>query len=374
MNDIAINNMSIKQINKNKVYNFIYNEKQTCKSIITQSLQMGLSTVNQNLKLLEEENLICKNGYFESTGGRKADTLEIVPKAKTSIGVAILRDTIFIVATNLYGEVIVGKKIAFRFEQTEDYYSNLGHKLTFFIEENNLHDILGVSIATQGIVSKDGESVTYGKILGNGEMKLANFTKYIQYPCRLEHDSKAAADLVLWQNKFVTDGVVLLLNYNIGGAIITSSKVQNGVEMRSGLVEHMSLNFEGKLCYCGNRGCLETYCSGESLEKNSNREIEEFFELLEKQDEDCIKIWQEYLKNLALALRNISVVVDGYYILSGHIAEYIKPKDVETLISYIKKYTNFDFDIDRIIVEHTGESTQAIGTSLYYIKEFLKIV
>lgn len=371
MNDCAVNNINIKQINRNKVYNFIYREKQTCKSVITQTLHMGLSTVNQNLKILEEEKLIRKNGCFESTGGRKADTLEIVSCAKISIGVAIMRDIIFIVATNLYGEVIVGRKIAFKFEQTENYYSNLGYKINFFIEENNLQDVLGVSIATQGIVSKDGETVTYGKILGNNQMKLSDFTKHIHYPCRLEHDSKAAAILEIWQNKFVTDGVVLLLNHNLGGAIISNSTVQTGTNMRSGIIEHMSLNFEGNLCYCGKRGCLETYCSGETLERISNNGIADFFELVEKSDTLCVKIWEDYLKNLALALRNISVIIDGHYILSGHIAEYIKPAHVELLVSHIQKHNPFDFDKDKIIVGHSGESTQAIGASLYYIKEFL---
>ena len=32
---------------------------------------MGLSTVSQNLNLLEQEGLIEKNGFFESTGGKK---------------------------------------------------------------------------------------------------------------------------------------------------------------------------------------------------------------------------------------------------------------------------------------------------------------
>ena len=39
---------------------------------IVQELQMGLSTVSQNLNLLEQEGLIEKNGFFASTGGRKA--------------------------------------------------------------------------------------------------------------------------------------------------------------------------------------------------------------------------------------------------------------------------------------------------------------
>ena len=48
---------------------------------------MGLSTVSQNLNLLEQEGLIEKNGFFASTGGRKANAIQIVSDFKISIGI-----------------------------------------------------------------------------------------------------------------------------------------------------------------------------------------------------------------------------------------------------------------------------------------------
>ena len=51
---------------------------------------MGLSTVSQNLNLLEPEGLIEKNGFFASTCGRKANAIQIVSDFKISIGIGIL--------------------------------------------------------------------------------------------------------------------------------------------------------------------------------------------------------------------------------------------------------------------------------------------
>ena len=49
-------NISLKKkINKSKVYQYIYRKKKTSKQQIVQELQMGLSTVSQNLNLLEQE-------------------------------------------------------------------------------------------------------------------------------------------------------------------------------------------------------------------------------------------------------------------------------------------------------------------------------
>ncbi len=51
---------------------------------------MGLSTVSQNLNLLEQEGLIEKKRLFASTGGRKANAIQIVSDFKISIGIGIL--------------------------------------------------------------------------------------------------------------------------------------------------------------------------------------------------------------------------------------------------------------------------------------------
>lgn len=63
MSEKGLTNISLKKINKSKVYQYIYRKKKTSKQQIVQELQMGLSTVSQNLNLLEQEGLIEKNGF-----------------------------------------------------------------------------------------------------------------------------------------------------------------------------------------------------------------------------------------------------------------------------------------------------------------------
>ena len=103
MSEKGLTTISLKKINRSKVYQYIYRKKMTSKMQIVQELQMGLSTVSQNLNLLEQEGLIEKNGYFESTGGRKANAIQIVSDFKISIGIGILKKMFHITAVDLYG-------------------------------------------------------------------------------------------------------------------------------------------------------------------------------------------------------------------------------------------------------------------------------
>ncbi|MDD3797389.1 MAG: helix-turn-helix domain-containing protein, partial [Lachnospiraceae bacterium] len=106
MKERGITTITLKKINKEKVYQYIYRKKITSKQQIVQELQMGLSTVSQNLNVLEQEGLIERKGNFDSTGGRKAQAIQIAPDVKIAIGVGILKDMFHIAAVNLYGEAI----------------------------------------------------------------------------------------------------------------------------------------------------------------------------------------------------------------------------------------------------------------------------
>ena len=60
MSEKGLTTINLKKINRSKVYQYIYKTRQTSKMQIVQDLQMGLSTVSQNLNLLEKEGLLTE--------------------------------------------------------------------------------------------------------------------------------------------------------------------------------------------------------------------------------------------------------------------------------------------------------------------------
>ena len=377
MSEKGLTTIALKKINRSKIYQNIYRSKLTSKLQIVQDLQMGLSTVSQNLNLLENEGLIEKNGYFDSTGGRKANAIQIVSDFRISIGVGILKNMFHITAIDLYGNTICTDTIPLTYSNTAAYYQQLTDKVKDFIEKNQyLEDkILGVSIATQGITSPDNTTVIYGNIMNNTGMRLKDFSRHLPYPCHLEHDSKSAAFLELWNHPELDSAVVFLLNRNLGGAIITNHQIHQGCSMHSGTIEHICVNPDGPLCYCGNRGCLETYCSANSLEQASGMTIKEFFPLLrEKKSPQLIQIWEDYLKHLAFAMKNLNLVIDAPIIISGYLAPYFTEDDTDYLLRQINSMTPFELKEEQILVGTHGQYTPAIGAALFYVKEFIQSV
>ena len=377
MSEKGLTTIALKKINRSKIYQYIYRSKLTSKLQIVQDLQMGLSTVSQNLNLLENEGLIEKNGYFDSTGGRKANAIQIVSDFRISIGVGILKNMFHITAIDLYGNTVYTDTIPLTYSNTAAYYQQITDKVKDFIEKKQYPEdkILGVSIATQGITSPDNTTVIYGNIMNNTGMRLKDFSRHLPYPCHLEHDSKSAAFLELWNHPELDSAVVFLLNRNLGGAIITNHQIHQGCSMHSGTIEHICVNPDGPLCYCGNRGCLETYCSANSLEQASGMTIKEFFPLLrEKKSPQLIQIWEDYLKHLAFAMKNLNLVIDAPIIISGYLAPYFTEDDTDYLLRQINSMTPFELKEEQILVGTHGQYTPAIGAALFYVEQFIHSV
>lgn len=377
MSEKGLTNISVKKINRSKVYQYIYRKKMTSKLQIVQELQMGLSTVSQNLNLLEQDGLIEKNGYFESTGGRKANAIQIVSDFRISIGIGILKNMFHITAVDLYGNALYTDTIPLPYSNTPDYYKQVTDKIKEFIATNQYDEekILGVSIATQGITSPDHTTVLYGNIMNNTGMKLEDFSRYLPYPCYLEHDSKSAAFLELWKHPELDSAVVFLLNRNLGGAIITNHQIHQGSSMHSGTIEHICINPDGPLCYCGNRGCLETYCSANSLEQAAGMNVKDFFSLLrEKKSPQLTQIWEDYLNHLAFAMKNLNLIIDAPIIISGYLAPYFTEEDITYLAEHINVSAPFALHKEQIFVGTNGQYTPAIGAALFYVDQFIHTI
>lgn len=362
----TLNTTKLKMVNQNSVYSYIYNNRHVNKAMICENLDMCLSTVNSNLKSLESLGVIKKNGYFESTGGRKSDQIEIVNGYKITIGIAILKNKLYFVATNLYCDVLYKSIISLSYIDNHSYYTTLSKLLNDFINDNSIDNskIIGVSIATQGIVIDD--RVAYGRVIGNTNMSLDKLRTYIDYDIYLEHDSKCAAYLELWNNN-ITTGYVILLNYNLGSAVIVDGKIISGL---SGTIEHYHFDREEQ-CYCGKRGCLETICSLSSLQSKIDCGIDEFFVKLRNNDSHFNKIWIDYLDSLSIVINNVSYVIEGEFILSGELSTYFIKSDLDYIYDKVSSISAFDIDKKFIKTSNFGEYAQAIGSTLHYINNFI---
>lgn len=83
----------------------------------------------------------------------------------------------------------------------------------------------------------------------------------------IENDADAAAygELICGAAQGSDDLVMVTLGTGVGGAVVHGGRVHRGAFGIGGELGHVRVEREGRLCGCGNRGCLESYSSGTAL-------------------------------------------------------------------------------------------------------------
>lgn len=370
----SLSSTDVREKNAKRLLRYIYDHGSVSKQGISHDLAMSLPTVTQNINRWEELGIVEKTGQFESTGGRKAYGYHIASTLKVAIGVSILKEFYHITLVDLYGCTLFSQFFQIPFSKEEEYYRALVSEMTRMVQKMKLRDeqILGVKIAVQGLVSTDGKQFVYGKILETDQFPLLEMIQQkIKYPCAMIHDTEAAAMAELWAQKDISDAVILYLNRYFGGAVIIHGRIYQGCELPSSILEHMTLYPGGIKCYCGKKGCIESYCSAYALKRNAGEPLESFFDKLRAGEAGAEKIWEEYLRNLAIAINNMRMLMDTEYIIAGYMLRFILPEDIHMLQRFVDAESPFKTRNVKIRVSAYPEDSAAPGAAICLIKAYL---
>jgi glucokinase len=140
----------------------------------------------------------------------------------------------------------------------------------------------------------------------------------------LINDANAAAlgEFYFGAAQGVRNFIYITLSTGIGGGIVIDGKIYSGAIGAAGEVGHMTIDDEGPICNCGNRGCWEVLASGTALAREARHRVEEGkrTSILEYADGDVEKVTAQVVHNAAehgdsLAKELISRT--GYYVGVG---------------------------------------------------------
>ena len=315
----------VKRQNRKNVFRIIYQHGKISKQEIAGKLNLSLPTVSQNLAELSNEGLIYENGSFESTGGRKAKGISCNMGAKLAIGLDITRGHISGVLVDLSGEVLYSVRQRFCYEASPAYYRNIQKLVKQIIDEGKAKPeaILGVGISAPGIIGADHRTITYAPVV-DVKYLFDVLKDYLTYPYALINDAKAGGFAEHWYSSHAENMVYLSLSNSVGGAVFMKNDLYYGDQHLSGEIGHMTLVIDGKPCYCGKKGCVDSYCSAQVLANFAGGDLKRFFELVDEGDSVCVREWETYLNYLSVVINNLRNCLDCEVILGGYVGSYME--------------------------------------------------
>ncbi|MDP2208181.1 MAG: ROK family protein [Bacteroidota bacterium] len=145
--------------------------------------------------------------------------------------------------------------------------------------EYRYDEFTGIGIGAPGIVDNDNSTVknppnfTDWTEVNLGEV----IKKEFNLPVVVENDANAAA---LGEAKFgagidYQNFLFIIWGTGVGGGIILDNKIYRGPFGGAGEIGHTTIDYNGPLCNCGNRGCIESYIGQRYLSERTRQKLEQ---------------------------------------------------------------------------------------------------
>lgn len=95
-------------------------------------------------------------------------------------------------------------------------------------------------------------------------------------PLKIENDANCAAlgETLAGAAKGHKNAIMLTLGTGVGGGIVLDGKIYAGADRMGAELGHSKLVYNGEQCTCGQKGCLEAYCSATALIRDARRALD----------------------------------------------------------------------------------------------------
>ena len=195
---------------------------------------------------------------------------------------------------------------------------------------SNGNTVLGVGFGSPGIIDSTKKTLVG---LGNNIKGWSNINfeheigAKTKLPIYVENDANLAAfgEFHYGETRGVDNFILVTLGTGIGGGIVKNQRIFHGANYTAGEFGHTIVNFKGRNCSCGQKGCWETYASCVSFQsdykrnfscfKSASQILDEYFNESMSYREKCFV--EEYFDYVAFGLINIVYSFNPHHLLLG---------------------------------------------------------
>ncbi len=160
----------------------------------------------------------------------------------------------------------------------EDYINELHAEATRLIEANNAQDkIYGIGIGAPNANYYTGKIEHAANLTWKGVLPIAEMmSEKFGLPVALTNDANAAAigEMTYGAARGLKDFIMITLGTGLGGGVVCNGQMVYGFDGQAGELGHVIARRNGRLCGCGRRGCLETYCSATGVVRTAQEFLE----------------------------------------------------------------------------------------------------
>lgn len=345
---------------------------------IARTLGLAPSVVSRFVRELLSDGCLVETERAKTSAGRRPVLLEFNPNYGTAIGAHLQRHKAECALVNMGGDILSRWELPFPARpHPEDVLPRLAQAVNALRQDNTL----GVGVAVSGLVDlQTGEDV-FSPVLEWREVALKGFIEEnCGLPVHVENDANALAmaELLHGAARNFSDFMCVMVGEGLGSGIVIGGRLHRGAFGGAGELGHTSITIDedAPLCRCGERGCLEEFCSNRALNRQAEAlgypDWRALAAAARKGDPQAKSIFHRFGHLLGLGIRNVVNIVNPQAVIIG--GELMEASDLffDTTAEVIQKHAfPSGKTAPAVLPWQVGETGFLVGAAGLIEEEFL---
>ena len=267
----------MKSVNRSIILNKIRTDSPISRAQIAKETKLTPPTVSSNVKTLIAQAIVVESTLGESQGGRKPTMLLINNEEFYVIGVDVGPHVIDYAVATIAGNIITraSRELPMPITNSE-FLTILKGGIQQLMADTLIHveKIIGIGVAMHGVVEVETGTSLIAPNLGLTNIPIQEeLEKAFELDVKVENDARAMALGESWFGHHGELGNMLAVNLGrgVGAGIVINGQLFHGAQDIAGEVGHMTIDIQGEICECGNRGCLQTFATGSAIAKQAEK-------------------------------------------------------------------------------------------------------
>ena len=374
----------VKKVNQKLLLNEILKNSPISRAKLSEMTGLNKSTVSSQVNTLMKENLVFEIGQGQSSGGRRPVMLVFNKKAGYSVGIDVGVDYINGILTDLEGTIVLDQYHHLECnspEITKDILIDMIHHFIANMPQSP-YGLIGIGICVPGLIDKN-QKIVFASNSNWRDIDLKSFIqKKFNMPVFIENEANAGAygEKVFGAAKNHDNMIYASIGTGIGIGVIINNDLYRGVGGFSGEMGHMTIDFNGPKCSCGNRGCWELYASEKALIKSLKTKekkvsTQDIIDLAHLNDIGTLHALQNFGFYLGIGLTNILNTFNPQAIILRNSIIESHPMVLHSIKSEVSSrvYSQLDNSYE-LLPSILGKNAPALGMSSIVIDHFLDMV
>jgi predicted NBD/HSP70 family sugar kinase len=265
----------IRTANRYRVLQHIIAESPVSRQQVAAATGLSLATVSTLVGELLTLGMLVEVGFEDSDGGRPRGLVSVHASGGALIGVDVAETYVHAELFDLAMNVLARteQELSPGESSPAQAVARIAAAVAGVVEQAGLpgDQVLGVGISMPGQVDREGGVSVYSPNWDWRDVPLLGLLgDHIPYPLHLDNPLRACMVAELWfgAGRGRGDVVVVNLGTGAGAGLALGGLLHRGVTNSAGEWGHTTLVLNGRLCHCGNLGCVETYVGAPGIMQN----------------------------------------------------------------------------------------------------------